>query len=272
MEQPRLNRPILVQGPMPSEVNDLITLLDDVSECTHFNYVFYKGTLKDFDYPVIVSLTQKGMESASAATALGIALFQPIAIIHQGTSGGHDPTLNVNDIVLGGKTVHLGSFYTPSLQRNQGSHALNWDPMHLFASKESAGTDPNAKKIMEQDGSKWLLEIANKVGVDWMKTQSSKVLEGVIGASNIWNNEQDRISHFSSLYSTSCEDMESFAAAQTAKMMSGEKEEGCFSFLAIRVISNNIMNGALHDPASSKVCQKFVYEVIRKIAADLHKQ
>ena len=44
------------------------------------------------------------MENTAAATAVAIEKFNPIAIINQGTSGGHDPSLNVFDIVLGKRT------------------------------------------------------------------------------------------------------------------------------------------------------------------------
>ena len=70
-------------------------------------FVFYKGTVDN--YPVIVAKTGKGMENTAAATAVAIEKYKPQAIINQGTSGGHDPNLNVFDIVLGKQVANIGS-------------------------------------------------------------------------------------------------------------------------------------------------------------------
>lgn len=48
------------------------------------------------------------MSNAAAATAIAIERYKPIAIINQGTSGGHDPELKVYDIVLGRYTTNIG--------------------------------------------------------------------------------------------------------------------------------------------------------------------
>ena len=95
-------RPIIIQGPMPIEAENFAKRLKNVKEEKSGNFVFYKGTLDN--YPVIVAKTGKGMENTAAATAVAIEKYNPIAIINQGTSGGHDPNLNVFDIVLGKRT------------------------------------------------------------------------------------------------------------------------------------------------------------------------
>ena len=58
-------------------------------------------------YPVVVSRTEQGLANAGVATALAIKYFNPIAVINQGTSGGHDPELHTFDIVIGETTVPL---------------------------------------------------------------------------------------------------------------------------------------------------------------------
>lgn len=94
--------PILIQGPMPIEAEKFAKRLKNVKEEKSGSFVFYKGTVDN--YPVIVAKTGKGMENTAAATAVAIEKYKPIAIINQGTSGGHDPNLNVFDIVLGKKS------------------------------------------------------------------------------------------------------------------------------------------------------------------------
>ena len=73
-------------------------------------WTFWRGTIDG--YPVVISKTLKGMENAAAATALAAERYHPVAIINQGTAGGHEPDLHVYDIVLGTEAVNLGSFKT----------------------------------------------------------------------------------------------------------------------------------------------------------------
>ncbi|MCE0742281.1 5'-methylthioadenosine/S-adenosylhomocysteine nucleosidase, partial [Bacillus sp. G16] len=140
----KTQRPIMVQGPMPIEAENFAKRLKNVKEEKSGDFVFYIGTLDN--YPVIVAKTGKGMENTAAATAVAMERYNPIAIINQGTSGGHDPSLNVFDIVLGERTVNLGSLKTADKAENEGIDPTIWKPMDLMASEGSAGEDPNAEK------------------------------------------------------------------------------------------------------------------------------
>lgn len=69
------------------------------------------------------------MENSAAATAVAIEKYKPIAIINQGTSGGHNPELNVFDIVLGERTTNIGSLKTTHMEDEQGMiqlHGFRW--------------------------------------------------------------------------------------------------------------------------------------------------
>lgn len=139
----RQGRPILVQGAMPVETDQLVKRLDGVAEETVGGWTFWRGTI-DL-YPVIVSRTMKGVASAAAATAIAIERYHPAAVVNQGTAGGHDPGLHVYDIVLGASSVSLGAFKTADRPRGRGSNPLEWTPMDLLASAGSASTDPAAR-------------------------------------------------------------------------------------------------------------------------------
>ena len=116
-------RPILIQGPMPIEAEKFAQKLENVKVEKSGNFVFYKGKLDN--YPVIVAKTGKGMENTAAATAMAIEKYNPIAIINQGTSGGHDPNLNVFDIVLGKRTTNIGSLKTEIRMKTK-----EWIPLY----------------------------------------------------------------------------------------------------------------------------------------------
>lgn len=250
-------RPILVQGPMPIEAENFAKKLEDVKEEKSGTFVFYIGTLDN--YPVIVAKTGKGMENTAAATAVAIERYNPAAIINQGTSGGHDPNLNVFDIVLGKRTVNLGSLKTADKGKNQGIDPTIWKPMDLMASEGSAGEDPNAEKPRFYDGDKGLLAAANAVKDTYTK---GKIVEGTIGSADVWNNEVDRIKWFHTKYGSSVEEMEGASAAQIAEAYD-------VAFLGIRVLSNNKVNGGKYNPDTAAANQEYVYEVVKEYISDI---
>jgi adenosylhomocysteine nucleosidase len=104
--------PIMIQGPMPIEAEYFAGLLTNVRIEKSGNATFYLGELEG--YPIVVAQTGQGLENTAAATAIGIERYKPLAIINQGTSGGHDPALQVGDIVLGKRAVNTSNFKTPS--------------------------------------------------------------------------------------------------------------------------------------------------------------
>jgi adenosylhomocysteine nucleosidase len=244
-------RPVVVQGAMKSETDKLAGRLDNVTIEQVGGWTFWSGTVDG--YPVIVSRTLKGVANAAAATAIAIGRYNPIAIINQGTAGGHEPSLHFYDIVLGTSTVSLGAFKTPYRQAGAGSNTLDWVPLNLMASDGSAGNDPNARKVAQFSGDTSLLAVARRV--TWRPTRG-RVVEGVIGSSDMWNDEIDRIELFHARYGTSVEDMETASAAQIAGLFH-------IPFLGIRVVSDNTTNGDTYEPKTGEACQDYVYQVVK---------
>ena len=246
-------RPILIQGPMPIEAETFAERLENVTiEESGSTYEFYIGTVDG--YPVIVSKTGKGMENAAASTAIAIEKYNPVAIINQGTSGGHDPELNVFDIVLGERTVNIGSMKTGDRAAGEGIEATEWKPMDVMASEGSAGEDPNAEKARYYEGDADLLAAAKAVKDSYTK---GKIVEGTIGSADLWNNEVDRIKWFHENYGTSVEEMESASVAMISKAYD-------VPFLAIRVLSNNKTNDGAYNADTAIANQEYVYEVVKE--------
>jgi adenosylhomocysteine nucleosidase len=248
-------RPVVVQGAMDVEVRKLAGALANVSEERVQGWTFWRGTLDG--YPVIVSKTLKGMSNAAAATALAAERYHPVAIINQGTAGGHEPELHVYDIVLGTYSVNLGSFKTGFRKAGAGSDFLEWAPLDLTRSDGSAGNDPNARRMRRFKGDEPLLAAAVSVKDRYRK---GRVVEGVIGSDDFWNSELDRIKHFHDQYGTTVEEMETASAAQIADLFH-------IPFLGIRVLSNNITNDGAWDPKTGEACQEYVYEVVKAIVS-----
>jgi adenosylhomocysteine nucleosidase len=248
-------RPVIVQGAMDLEVKKFASRLDNVRVEKVAGWTFWRGTLDG--YPVIVSKTMKGLSNAAASTAIAAEHFHPIAIINQGTAGGHVPELHVYDIVLGKYAVNLGAFKTAYSKSGQGSDFTEWKPLDLLASEGSAGEDPNEHVMRRFQGDEQLLAAAERVNHLYRK---GRVVQGVIGSGEIWNSELDRIQWFHKQYGTSVEEMETASAAQIAGFFQ-------IPFLGIRVLSNNITNNGKYDAKTGDACQDYVYDVVKAYIA-----
>jgi adenosylhomocysteine nucleosidase len=248
---PPAPRPVVVQGAMDVEVRRLAQSLENATEEKLQGWTFWRGTIDG--YPVVVSKTLKGLSNAAAATALAAQLYHPVAVINQGTSGGHQPDLKVYDIVLGAESVNLGSFKTGYRPRGKGSLLAEWVPLDLMRTEGSAGEDPDAHRIRRFPGDVALLAAARSVRGNYQK---GRVVEGVIGSAEVWNSEIDRIEGFHEKFGTTVEEMETASAAQIAGLFE-------IPFLGIRVLSNNITNGGKYDPRSAEACQEYVADVVK---------
>jgi adenosylhomocysteine nucleosidase len=235
-------RPVVVQGAMDVEIRKLAGVLQN-------------GTIDG--YPVVISKTLKGMENAAAATAIAAERYHPLAFINQGTAGGHVPEIHVYDIVLGMQAVNLGSFKTGYRAQGQGSNVAEWNPLDLMRTEGSAGQDPNARTMRRFAGDEGLLAAARHVRGQYRK---GRVLDGVIGSSEVWNSELDRIERFHNQFGTTAEEMETASAAQIAGLFQ-------IPFLGIRVVSNNITNGEAYDTRTGEACQDYVYDVVKAYVA-----
>lgn len=258
-EPPREARPLLVQGAMTIEVQQLVAHLSDATQESAGGWTFWRGTIDG--YPVVVEKTQKGVANAAAATALGIDRYHPVAIINQGTAGGHDPALHTYDIVVGVAAVSLGAFRTPFREAGKGTNPLEWRPIDLTAADGSAAQDPNARRIARFAADPRLLAAAHRAAPEYRR---GRVVDGTIATSDMWNEEIDLIARFHAEYGTSVEEMETASAAQIAKQMN-------VPFLGIRVLSDNITNGGSYDPKTVDGCQEYVLGVIRSFVAIAHK-
>jgi adenosylhomocysteine nucleosidase len=102
-------------------------------------------------------------------------------------------------------------------------------------------------------GDEGLLAAAKSVRGTYRK---GRVVEGVIGSSEVWNSELDRIERFHDQFGTAAEEMETASAAQIAGVFQ-------IPLLGIRVLSNNITNGGTYDARTGEACQEYVYGVVK---------
>lgn len=247
-------RPIVVQGAMDVEIQKLAGLLEHPVKEEIGGWTFWRGTIDG--YPVIVSKTLKGMSNAAAATAIAVERFHPAAIINQGTAGGHEASLHLYDIVVGTSAVNLGAFKSPFRAAGTGSNSLDWRAIDLTASDGSASTQKD-HRLATFAADAGLLAAARQAIPAYKR---GHIVEGVIGSSDVWNDEIDRIAFMHQSFRTAVEEMETASAAQVAQQMQ-------VPFVGIRVVSDNITNGDPYDPKTSEACEDYVFEVVKAYIA-----
>ncbi|KXF83449.1 5'-methylthioadenosine nucleosidase [Enterovibrio coralii] len=240
-------QPILIQGAMDMETNVLINALENAKETHRGGWTFWEGDIKG--HPVVISRTEIGLANAAASTTLGIELFNPKAIINQGTSGGHDPELYRGDIVVGARSFNMGAYKVEYTEKGQGIHPEKWQNFDVVMRLRKNGELVEHSHFDADDALlAHTLSYSNAY-------KHGKVVSGVIGTADEWNREVDRINWFHETLGTSVEEMETSAAALVAEAYD-------VPFVSIRVLSNTDQHNQDFDPATAKHCQEFVLDVV----------
>lgn len=214
-------QPIIIQGAMDMEVEELLKLVDIEKNEEINEYRFYIGKINE--YPIIISQTQVGVINASMATLIAIQKYNPIAIINQGIAGSHVDYIHRNDIVVGEKCVNINSFITGIKNKDEGSDPFEWQ----FDTRS-----------IEIDGTKSLIEIAKN-----MENVQFNLFYGILGGGDIFNREVDRIKWIHEKKNTLCEDNESIAVYTICDKMNVK----CIGF---RTITNNEVTQKEEDGAT----------------------
>lgn len=250
--------PIIVQGAMSMEVEELLKSIEIEKEENLYGFKFWIGNINN--YPIIISETQIGMINASMATFIAIQNFNPALIINQGIAGSHVSNIHRNDIVIGEKSVNINSFITGVKNKKEGANTFEWQ-----FDNRSFEVKCNQK----------LLEISKHLNND-----NYNLFYGILGSGDIFNREVDRIEWIHNQKNTLCEDNESIAVYTICDKF----KMPCIGF---RTISNNEVtqkesDGSTstrkklakdcneiiseeHDLPSSKLSQRFTIDFIKEL-------
>ena len=242
-------RPILIEGAMNSETGTLVRALKNPVAYRELNWLFVAGTYKN--YPVVVVRTEQGVANAAASTALAIRKFNPIAVINQGTAGGHDPALKIGDIIVGASTIDYTAVKTAYTPRGAGIDITQQKMRGTYAYDEATKNfQPRAEYRADPTLFNMAFAAANRNG-------NFNVVSGVIATGNAWLQGIDHIAFLHERYGSTCEEMETCAAASVCQTAG-------VPFVGIRILSDNININRDYDPDTGVTCQEFVLLVVEQ--------
>ena len=204
---------IIIQGAVDGEISGLIEMFPGGVERVINGYRFHEVEYNNVK--VIISFTDMGIMNATISTMIGIAEYKPMAVINQGTAGGHIEEIDFPDIVVGTSSVYLNNFKTPAKGKGEGSNALEWTTKGNYSFEIEANRD--------------LLQIAKSLELE------GNIHFGKLGSGDLFSREFDRIVKLNEEHGHLSEDMESIAVYKACDSMN-------VPVIGIRIISNNELN------------------------------
>lgn len=227
---------IMIIGVNENGWNEISVLIDNLDSCRRqtINYInFYSGKINNKN--IVVAEAPIGTSEAAMVTTIGIEHFNPQYVITEGTAGGHQDQITYYDIILGDDVLDMASY--------KGDPSK---PEELVLQHPTLHSDPV------------LLSRARKVKNP--KAERKVKDEGVIGSSDCWNTDKEYVMKLHDNLHEDCEEMESYAVLDVCAFYKTPA-------LAIRMISNNVVNGEDYDPTKevAKQCQLYTIDVIKSI-------
>lgn len=266
-------QPILIQGAMLKEIENIISKLKNMEIRKFCGITFYEGTI---DYiPIVIEKTGIGLINTAMATTIAINNYDPKIIINQGCAGACTPVFHIGDIIIGENCININSNKTPNLKEKEGSNSLKWELYNFYEDEQDYQLNENNKTIENKTiknvdlklntykkikSDQYLIE-ALKIDGNRSSSWKDSIYFGTIGSGDIWDNEYDRIELLNKKYNVLCEDMESIAAYTICEKLN-------VPILGIRMISNNkLINEEYNNQSLEKLkdFQEKIVEIIKII-------
>lgn len=122
---------VAIIGAMDEEVAHIAESMQDVTTRTHASLTLTEGTIPSAHgagIGVVATVSGMGTVNAASATQVLADLYQPDAIIFSGIAGNLNPTLRINDVVLGGTLRYLDTDMRLVAQSAPGTEEFHSDP------------------------------------------------------------------------------------------------------------------------------------------------
>lgn len=242
-------KPILIAGALQSEIDFLISKLENSKKSKLSTYDFYEGKING--YPICLIKTEVGLVNAASSLSLAIEKCRPAFIINEGTAGGITPKHHKKDIIIGKEILNIMSCRTPYKELGEGSNSLEWEYISFL--------DGEIDRRVVYCGNEEIMEFIYALRKNY---QNGKVYKGVIGSGDVWNREKDKLKFLNEKFKVDCEDMESVAIYTVAKNFD-------IPVISVKIMSDNELLGEEYEPEVASKLQEFIYTVLLEMSDNL---
>ena len=205
------NSKIAIIGAMDSEIEHLVSRLENKTETKFSGYAFHSGVL--CGRQVVILKCGIGKVNAARGTQLLIDRFAPDLILNTGIAGAVSPDLRIGDAVIANGLV----------QHDFDVTAFGYAPGYLCT---GADHDKPTVFLPDKDLSGTLTKAARQI------LEGANVKEGVIATGDAFVADMERRKYIRSQFNATAVEMESASIAQTAS-------SAAVPFAILRVISDN---------------------------------
>ena len=237
---------ILLVFALKKEFSCFLEKFSEIKEEKIDDYTLY--TIKHKKMNIYILHCGIGLINASISLIKTLYKIKPTFIINAGTAGGHDPSLNIGDIVLAKEAININEIKTKAKDFNEGSNSLEWELCTFLEDEEIKNFEGDIKVCYGED------KLIEKIKNILIKNKI-KFVVGRAASGDIWNKEKDRIKYFNENYSTLCEEMEIYSIFKIC-------EQEKIPSVGIKIISNNEINRQEYNTSVMKTLGEIIYTII----------
>ena len=228
--------PLALVVPMEGEFAPYRALLGDLRRRDdHGPWEVYEASVGA--RPLLLVISGPGPVNAAAATERLIARNEPVAVLHGGSAGAHEPALLPGDIVVGDRYVIHASRNVREARVARGMSAslirLRMEGAHISLPHVEA--DADLVRHAERVARTCAETLGPWGGPGWPASaphRPPRVVTGTVGSADVWTVDEEELRALHEDFGAACEDMESAYVAQVCALHR-------LPFVAVRVISDN---------------------------------
>jgi adenosylhomocysteine nucleosidase len=247
-----MNQKIGILGSMPEEVEEVVSLLNNVKKRAIGLRTFYEGDYKGTE--VVVGISGWGKVASAVSVSVLIHEFHISELIFTGVAGGLQKDLRIGDIVVGSRLVQHDMDARPLLKRFEIS-TLN--QIFMESPREQVETAKQAVESLIQDDDFY----AHLNALESLQLQKPRLFVGDIASGDqFFACTMQKEALLSVLPTVLCVEMEGASVAQVCC-------EYALPFTIIRIISDSADENSSVDFVSfiKEIAGKYSIEIIKHI-------
>lgn len=240
---------LLIACAMRVEASIFINCLEDVVVKIIGNFCFYEGLYNDIR--IVVLISGPGIVNMASGITIAIREYNPSAVLNYGVVGAIGENIHQGDIVIGNKCMNTGSYMTGKIDKGLGVDFNKWNFITF--------TDGDKDRLVLWDADKEFVSNILEIKDNY---KNGNVFLGVIGSSDVWDKEHDKLVMFRNDYGIIAMDMECISVYQISNMFN-------IPSISVKVVSDNSILDEEYDKSVLDKSKYFMMLILDNICDNL---